>query len=94
MHIKPFGWIKYIQNSCFCCEYYQNLLTKFGDYNLKNDRLVKWGRVLEILIPKTIDKKVFMGYNVAIIFILFRLRIFDAYDEFLFIGKSDDKWTG
>ena len=67
MHIKPFRWIKYIQNSCFCCEYDQNALTIFGDYNLKNDRLVKWGRVLEILISKTIDKKVFMGYNVAII---------------------------
>ena len=29
------------------------------------------GGVLEILIPKTIDKKVFMGYNVNIVYKLF-----------------------
>ena len=60
----------------------------FGKYNLKNDRWIKWRWVLEILIPKTIDKKVFMGYNVAIIFILLCWWIFDAYNEFLFIVKA------
>ena len=38
----------------------------FGKNALKIYRLVKWRGVLENVIPKTIDKPVFMGYNVDI----------------------------
>ena len=71
----------------FCSNYAQNMNGLFGKYHLKNDRWINWGGVLETLIPKTLDKKVFMGYNVAIIFILFCSRIFNAYNEFLFTNK-------
>ena len=67
----------------FCSNYAQNMNGLFGKYHLKNDRWINWGGVLETLIPKTLDKKVFMGYNVAIIFILSNWWIFDEWNEFL-----------
>ena len=67
----------------FCSNCAQNMNGLFGKYHLKNDRWINWGGVLETLIPKTLDKKVFMGYNVAIIFILSNWWIFDEWNEFL-----------
>ena len=53
------------------CRYcYQKVNGTFGENYLKINRLVKRVWVLEIVIPKTIDKTVFIGYNVDIIFVL------------------------
>ena len=43
---------------------------RLGRNNLKIHISINVQRVLEIVIPKTIDKKIFLGYNVDITFII------------------------
>ena len=56
---------------------YSQIVNELVGYNNgKNHILRKKRRVLEILIPKTIDKKIFLSYNVDII-------LFYSADEYL-----------
>ena len=55
------------KNAYFIVQYNQKELLFVGYNNLYSDILIKTTQVLENLIPKSIDKKIFMSYNVDII---------------------------
>ena len=55
------------KNAYFIVQYNQKEWLFVGYNNLYSDILIKTTQVLENLIPKSIDKKIFMSYNVDII---------------------------
>ena len=59
-------WGKVVRKIRQHCQYMNKC---FGKINLKIHISIIVRRVLEILIPKSIDKSVFIGYNVDINFV-------------------------